>query len=142
MIRVPQDHGRVVDFLQACWVFGSLSEMILARASIAFPHSSWASSIDFPVAIDCAETARIPVASSSVRLAWKTRSAVPYCSISFLIRDGPSPGVSDNANQYHPCSEAGCGTAMATFEISRDRSVRRKGLSRMARTSFLVEFVN
>ena len=68
--------------------------MILAPASTAFAHSCCASSIDFPVAIDCAETARIPVASSSVRLAWKTRlgSAIVLRS-AFGCAKAPIPGL-------------------------------------------------
>jgi len=46
-----------------------LREMILAFAWTAFANSSCASSSDLPVANDCAETARMPVASSSVKLA-------------------------------------------------------------------------
>jgi hypothetical protein len=43
--------------------------MILAPACAAFAHSGCASSTDFPFVTDCADTVRIPVPSSSVKLA-------------------------------------------------------------------------
>jgi hypothetical protein len=66
---LEEDHQSVVDFLQPRGYSGSLSEIISAPASAAFAHSCCANSSDFPVASDFAETARLPVASSSVRLA-------------------------------------------------------------------------
>jgi hypothetical protein len=61
--------GRVVNLFQAHGYSGSRSEMILAPACAAFAHSGCASSTDFPFVTDCADTVRIPVPSSSVKLA-------------------------------------------------------------------------
>src|ERR1700675_3804632 len=64
-----EDHRWVVDFLQPRRVFRIAERNNLAPDSAAFAHSGCANSSDFPVDSDCAETERIPVASSSVRLA-------------------------------------------------------------------------
>ena len=96
--------------------------MILAFDWTAFANSSCASASDFPVASDCAETARMPLASSSVRLACKTRSAVPKCSTSFRMRDGPNPWVSASASQHVLSWEAGF-AGVACVDIPGDALV-------------------
>ena len=71
---------------------------MVTSAAAARAISSRASSADFPVAIDCAETALIPVLSSSVSDAWKTASALSKCSTSLRAFVGPRPDVSDKAS--------------------------------------------
>ena len=76
------------------------------------------------VANACAETARIPVASSSVRLACKIRSAVPKCSTSFRMREGPSPSVSASASQQRVSPEAGfAGEEFSVATFAEEASV-------------------
>lgn len=94
-----QHDWRIVDFFQTPRVVGSSRAIIFAAHPAAFAHSCCACSMDLPVASDWAEATGIPVASSSVRLAWNTRSALPKCSTIFLTRVGNKPGVRAKASQ-------------------------------------------
>ena len=89
---------------------------MVTSAAAARAISSRASSADLPVAIDCAETAGIPEASSSVNEARKTAADEPKCSTSFLVRVGPRPGVSEIAS--HSSKFVTCGDA-AVWDTKR-----------------------
>lgn len=71
---------------------------MLIPALAALPSSSCASSIDRPVASDCAAPAGNPAASSSVKEALDTPSTPPKNSTSRLARVGPNPGVKVKAS--------------------------------------------
>src|ERR1700687_4042829 len=71
---------------------------MVTSAAAARAISSRASSPDAPVASDWAETAWMPVLSSSVNDARKTSSAEPKYSTSLRAFVGPRPGVSEIAS--------------------------------------------
>lgn len=83
----------------------------------------------------------MPVASSSVRLALRTRSELPKCSTNFRTRVGPSPGVSASASQQVASLEAEFSAATAGVGIFPDARRGGKMLSMMALTPVLLEFV-
>src|SRR5581483_1217856 len=69
--------------------------------------------------MDCAETACMPVLSSSVSDARKTPSADPKCSTSFRDLVGPSPGVRDSATHATRFVAAGEATSFDTMDSER-----------------------
>ena len=93
----------------------------------------------FAVAINCADTACMPVASSSVKLALRTRSGLPQCSTNFFTRVGPSPCVRESASQEVASREFS--VAKAVVDLSPEASRERETTSTMALTLLLLEFV-
>ena len=134
-----QNDGRIVDFFQAQRIFGVAERMILAPISAALAHSCCASSSDLPVAIDCADTACIPVASSSVKLAVSRRPGLPKCSTNFFARVGPRPWVRESTSRDVAAREFS--VAEAVVDIFADASWCGQNASMMALTPVLLEFV-
>src|ERR1051326_5856413 len=99
-------------------------------AAAARAISSLANSADFPLAIDWADTACMPVPSSCVGEARKTAPADPKRSTSFRERVGPKPGVKDRAIHSERWVAAGDTAAVDTECSEADCTPRRRTLSR------------
>jgi|GraSoiStandDraft_44_1057316.scaffolds.fasta_scaffold222030_2 hypothetical protein len=90
--------GWVVDLRELCGIRGILQQITETPAVVARPSSSCANSVERPVASDCAETARMPAASTSVSDALKTFCTPPKRSTRLRPRLGPKPSVKDSAS--------------------------------------------
>src|SRR5438270_9935121 len=69
-----------------------------APAEVARSNSSSASAVDLPKAMDWADSARSPAASSSVSEAWNMAETFSKCCNRPRARVGPRPGVSESAS--------------------------------------------
>ena len=105
------DSWRIVNFFQPPGEQASSGQSSVTPAAAARALSSRASSADFPVATDCAETALIPVLSSSVNDAWKPTSRRRNVRSIPCLR-GTRTG---SQRQGEPLENMSCGRRLASF---------------------------